>query len=43
MFQLMIHPNECSQEFHYYPSAVRLDIRAGSCNTKFKSKHVQHD
>ena len=28
-----LHPNEYSQEFHYYPSAVKLDRCAGSCNT----------
>ena len=28
-----LHPNECSQKFHYYPSAVRLDGCVGSCNT----------
>ena len=28
-----LHPNECSQEFHYYPFAVKLDRCAGSCNT----------
>ena len=21
-----LHPNECSQEFHYYPFAVKLDM-----------------
>ena len=26
------HPNECSQELHYYPSAVKLDRCVGSCN-----------
>ena len=26
-------PNEYSQEFHYYPFAVKLDRYAGSCNT----------
>ena len=28
-----LHPNEYSQEFHYYPFAVKLDICVGSCNT----------
>ena len=28
-----LHPNEYSQEFHYYPSAVKLSRCAGSCNT----------
>ena len=28
-----LHPNECSQEFHYYPFAVKLDRSGGSCNT----------
>ena len=28
-----LHPNECSQEFHYYPFAVKLDRCVGSCNT----------
>ena len=28
-----LHPNECSQELHYYPFTVKLDIRLGSCNT----------
>ena len=27
------HPNEYSQEFYYYPLAVKLDRCAGSCNT----------
>ena len=27
-----LHPNEYSQEFHYYPFAVKLDRCAGSCN-----------
>ena len=29
---LNLHPNEFSQEFHYYPFAVKLDRCAGSCN-----------
>ena len=28
-----LHPNEYSQEFHYYPFAVKLDSCVGSCNT----------
>ena len=28
-----LHPSEYSQEFHYFPFAVKLDRRAGSCNT----------
>ena len=28
-----LHPNEHSQEFHYFPFSVKLDRRAGSCNT----------
>ena len=28
-----LHPNEYSQVFHYYPSAVKLDRCVGSCNT----------
>ena len=28
-----IHPNEYSQEFHYYPFFVKLDRCVGSCNT----------
>ena len=28
-----LHPNEYSQELHYYPFAVKLDRCAGSCNT----------
>ena len=27
-----LHPNEYSQEFHYYPFSVKLDRCAGSCN-----------
>ena len=27
-----LHPNEYSQEFHYYPFAVKLDRCVGSCN-----------
>ena len=28
-----LHPNECNQELHYYPFAVKLGKCAGSCNT----------
>ena len=28
-----LHPKECSQEFHCYPFAVKLDRCAGGCNT----------
>ena len=28
-----LHPNEYSQEFHYYPFVVELDRCVGSCNT----------
>ena len=28
-----LHPNEQSQEFHYYSFAVKLDRCVGSCNT----------
>ena len=31
-----LHPNECSQEFHYYPFAVKLDRCVRSCNTLIK-------
>ena len=27
-----LHPNEYSQEFHYYPFVVKLDRCVGSCN-----------
>ena len=27
------HPNEYSQELHYYPCAIKLDKCVGSCNT----------
>ena len=29
-----LHPNEKSQEFHYYPFAVKLDKCVGNCNTR---------
>ena len=28
-----LHPNEYSQEFHYYPFAIKLDQCVGNCNT----------
>ena len=28
-----LHPNEYSQEFHYYPFLVKLDRCVGSCKT----------
>ena len=28
-----LHSNKYSQEFHYYPFAVKLDRCVGSCNT----------
>ena len=28
-----LHPNEYSQEFHYFPFVVKLDRCVGSCNT----------
>ena len=28
-----LHPNEYSQELHYYPFAVELDKCVGSCNS----------
>ena len=30
---ISLHPNEYSQEFHYYPFVVKLDKCVGSCNT----------
>ena len=30
---IILHPNEYSQEFHYYPFAVKLDRCVASCNT----------
>ena len=29
----IIQPKQCSQEFHYYPFAVKLDGCVRSCNT----------
>ena len=28
-----LHPNEYSQQLHYYPFAVKLNKCVGSCNT----------
>ena len=28
-----LHPNEYSQEFHYYPFTIKLNKWVGSCNT----------
>ena len=28
-------PNRCSQEFHYYLCAVKLDTCVGTCNTLY--------
>ena len=30
-----LHPNEYSQEFHYYPFVVKLDRCVGSCNAPY--------
>ena len=30
---ISLHPNEYSEEFHYYPFVVKLDRCIGSCNT----------
>ena len=30
---IILHPNECSQEFNYHPFSVNLDRCIGSCNT----------
>ena len=32
-FVINLYPNEYSQEFSYYPFAVKLDWSFGSCNT----------
>ena len=34
-----LHSNEYSQEFHYYPFAVKLDRCVGSCNTRSDSSN----
>ena len=28
-----LHPNECTQEFQYFPFSVKLDRCVGNCNT----------
>ena len=48
-----LHPNEYSQEFHFYPFEFKLERCVGSCNTlndlskkyvfQIKQKRVQHD
>ena len=35
-----LHPNEYSQELHYYPFAVKLDRCAGSWRNKNSSKKL---
>ena len=30
---IKLHPNEYSQEFHYYPFTIKLNKWVGSCNT----------
>ena len=35
-----LHPNEYSQEHHYYPFAVKLDRCVGSCNTLYLISYV---
>ena len=30
---ISLHPNEYSQEFHFYPFSVKQDSCVGSCNT----------
>ena len=32
-YRYQLNPNEYSQEFHYYPFAVKLDTCIGSFNT----------
>ena len=34
-----LHPNEYSQELHYYPFVVKSDRCAGSCNTLNESSN----
>ena len=36
-----LHPNECSQEFHYYPFEDKLDICVGSYSTLIESSNKQ--
>ena len=35
-----LHPNECSQDFHYYSFTVKLDRCVGSCNTINYSSNI---
>ena len=37
-----LHPNEYSQEFHYYLFAVKLDRCVGSCNIVNDSYLIQY-
>ena len=37
-----LHPNKYSQEFHYYPFAVKGDRCAGSCNTINGLSNIKH-
>ena len=30
---IKLHPNECSQKFHYYPFSVKLNRYVGRCYT----------
>ena len=30
---IILHPNECSQEFNFHPFSVKLDRCIGRCNT----------
>ena len=32
-YTFYLHPNQCSQEFHYYPIAVKLDRCIGICDS----------
>ena len=34
-----LHAKKCSQEFHYYPFAVKIDRCVGICNTL---KHISN-
>ena len=33
LIRINLHPNEYSQELHYYPFAVKLDRCVGSCDS----------
>ena len=37
-----LHPNKYSQEFYYYPFAVKGDRCAGSCNTINDLSNIKH-